>query len=53
MSPKYFKNLIPDGKNRMIKVNMWERVPEPWKSVEIQVTCNVGFTEGMHQVQVS
>ena len=49
MWPKYFKNLIPNGKNRMIKVNMWKRVAEPWKSVEIQVTCNVG---GMYQLQV-
>ena len=40
---KYFKNLIPNGKNRMMKVNRWERVPEPWKSVEIQVTECISF----------
>ena len=40
---KYFKNLIPNGKNRMMKVNRWERVPEPWKSVEIQVAECISF----------
>ena len=44
---------FPNGRNRMIKVNSWERVPELWKSVEIQMKCNVGFTEGMYQLQVS
>ena len=49
MGPKDLKKLVSDCRNKMIEIDWWERVPQPWKPVEIKMASYIGFRKGMFQ----
>ena len=38
MDPEKFPKLVPDGTDRLVKVDSWERVPKPWNTMKVKVS---------------